>query len=106
MLTFNCNGLTLKANIQHDPSNRRTTVTFEDLNCILKEEPSGMEGKTLKTYKVVAKGSSFVSPGDTYSRSTGRKIAFGRAIKELTTDRKERTKLWNEYFEYIPKDKK
>ena len=50
-------------------------------------------------------GESFCSPLDTFAKSTGRKMSFGRALKALYPDRKvERTEVWNAYWKQRCRD--
>jgi len=46
-----------------------------------------------------SRGMAMQHPNDQFCRATGRKIAFGRAIKYY--DRETRSKLWKAYFSVV-----
>ena len=44
-------------------------------------------------------GRATKSHGDQFNKATGRKIALGRALQQLTADRAVRADAWRQYFE-------
>lgn len=54
---------------------------------------------------IVSWGESHCHPNDNFSYRTARKIAFGRALKELFDNKEERAYFWEEYFRLFPKDR-
>ena len=64
-----------------DPQAPRDTLCFI-------AKPDG----TMKT------GSAQLHHLDHFNRVVGRKIAFGRALKNITQDPSERREVWNAYF--------
>ena len=55
--------------------------------------------------EILAVGETLCSQSDMFSKETGRKISFGRALKELyPTQKEKRAEFWNEY-RIMPKKK-
>lgn len=68
-------------------------------HCILSEVLSHA-GKDIEAV-VLGIGSSSCNPHDNFKKSTGRKLAFLRAMIDAQIEREDRRLFWNEFFKQV-----
>jgi hypothetical protein len=74
-----------------------------DTVCVISEEDQNKRGP--ERFAPVAEGIAYMSPKDKYNRWTGKKVALGMALAQLSADYPTRVVFWDSFFKNFPKAK-